>query len=101
MKSMPSQLNAAQSPVAALVRVQNDLVRCTDATEFPLSSMSRKIVHVMERLSNCSRKGFALDVGTGSGVHAIILNQMGYNCVLGVDSNSMAVDLALRRAIRL
>jgi len=98
---MRSQLNAAQSPAATLVRVENDLVRCTDAAEFPLSSMSRKIVDVLDRHSNCSRKGFALDVGTGSGVHAIILNQMGYNCVLGVDSNSMAVSLALRRAIRL
>jgi len=98
---MPLPHNSAPSPVTALAEVQDDLDHCADATEFPLSSMSRKIAHFIGRLTYCRRKGFALDVGTGSGVHAIILSKMGYSCVLGVDSNAKAVDLALRRAIRL
>lgn len=74
------------------------------AQEFPLTVMTRALAESLWRLHpemiplECRR---AIDVGTGSGVHAIMMASRGFADVLAVDLNSDATQLAAARASRL
>ena len=75
-----------------------------DAREFPLTDMSRALAQEIWRLppagsrQDCSA---AVDVGTGTGVHAILMAARGYAPVYAIDANVDATRLAASRARRL
>jgi len=67
--------------------------------EFPISTMSKTLAHVIEELAAPAEgePTYALDVGTGTGIHAFILQGKGFS-VIATDCNEEAVQLAYRHA---
>jgi SAM-dependent methyltransferase len=67
--------------------------------EFPVSTMSKTLAHVIDQLAAPAEgePTYALDVGTGTGIHAFILYGKGFP-VVATDCNEEAVQLAYRHA---
>jgi len=85
-----------------LTEIESDLSnQSTERPEFPLSSMSKTLFRAVGGLQQPGNESLALDIGTGCGVHAFLLNHIGFRRVLAIDSNERAVDLAWERGIRL
>lgn len=69
-----------------------------EADEFPISKMSMSLASAIAALDRSGRRRLALDVGTGTGVHAFITHNLKFQTVLAIDRNGKAIDHALRRA---
>lgn len=74
--------------------------------EFPLSTMCRATAERIwrtrpPRTSVPAASGAALDIGTGTGVHAMVMAARGYPRVEAIDVSREAVGLARRRWLRL
>jgi SAM-dependent methyltransferase len=72
------------------------------AREFPLSRMSRSVAEELWKISSRAipKELSGLDVGTGTGVHAILMVAKGIKRVVAIDVNNAAVQLASARADR-
>lgn len=83
--------------------IEDDVARGLSFThEFPLTAMTRAVAEAIWRLPS-SQEGAprrALDVGTGTGVHALIMSARGYD-VDAIDVNADAIRYAEDRAGRL
>ena len=62
--------------------------------EFPISSMSLSLAKLVGCLTAAGKDDPVLDVGTGCGIHAFLLQRTGFRSVLAIDSNERAVKLA-------
>lgn len=73
--------------------------------EFPVTTMSRALSTAIEFIVNSLNMPVhemkAIDVGTGSGVHAFLLATLGFNSVYGLDRSVQAISYANERAARL
>lgn len=76
------------------------LVRDVAPSEFPITHMSRGVARQIAKAAHLGPQGIALDVGTGSGVHAIVMAASGYPEVWAVDCNKAAIVSAEARAHR-
>lgn len=80
--------------------------RGNDIKEFPLTAMSRAVSEAIWRVDHApvmptDDAGRALDVGTGSGIHAFVMSKKGFPQVTAIDVNEKAIKLAYARAQRL
>lgn len=83
--------------------IEDDVARGLSVTnEFPITAMTRAVAETIWNLSPAQEPGRrrSLDVGTGTGVHALILNACGYE-VDAIDVNPDAIRHAENRAHRL
>lgn len=73
-----------------------------ESKEFPITAMSKRLADkIIDGVSLFEGKNSALDVGTGSGFHALLLKNLGVRWVIGIDINPRAVNLAQERTRRL
>ena len=96
-----------ESPLDEIYRlVQQDMHNYSHVVkEFPLTTMSRAVANAIWHLDLASggpveAAGKALDVGTGSGIHAFVAARKGFSQVTAIDVNEKAVELAYARAGR-
>ena len=86
--------------------IKNEKSRGDDIKEFPLTAMSRGVSEAIWRVDYApvmpiDDAGRALDVGTGSGIHAFVMSKKGFSHVTAIDVNEKAIKLAHARAERL
>ena len=83
--------------------LQRDVASSPAAHEFPLTTMSRALGERIWSLPPGENLGAtpALDVGTGTGAHALLMALRGFSNVIAIDCSSEAIRHAQQRAERL
>jgi SAM-dependent methyltransferase len=82
---------------------QADLKRCIAGNEFPVTSMSSDLATAIEQCvsESIGPNYTALDIGTGSGLHAAACLASGIERVWTIDISSQAIELAKHRFVRI
>lgn len=100
----PSALTRELDSSRIVTRVADDLTSRASATkcEFPITSMSRSLAKALDAIRPQIRtRGAALDVGTGSGIHALQMAFHGFRRVDAIDICRGAIQCAGERWRRL